>query len=161
MNRYISLGIAMLAGAAIGAAAVGGLHAQGKPKAYLVTELQVLDAAATAAYGPKVQATQKAAGGRVAGVDEVVGSGHEVTVHADNGAAVMSPVALALHAAGTTVASLTLRTPTLDDVFLQLTGTHLQDGATSEGSERSSEHAEQPEHPEKLDRESATEGART
>ena len=65
MNRYISLGIAMLAGAAIGAAAVGGLHAQGKPKAYLVTELQVLDAAATAAYGPKVQATQKAAGGRV------------------------------------------------------------------------------------------------
>jgi len=55
----------MLAGAAIGAGAVGGLHAQNKPKAYLVTELQVLDAAATAAYGPKVQATQKAAGGRV------------------------------------------------------------------------------------------------
>ncbi len=65
MNRYISLGIAMLAGAAIGGAAVGGLHAQSKPKAYLVTELQVLDAAATAAYGPKVQATQKAAGGRL------------------------------------------------------------------------------------------------
>jgi uncharacterized protein (DUF1330 family) len=55
----------MLAGAAIGAAALGGLHARTKPKAYLVTELQVLDAAATAAYGPKVQATQKAAGGRV------------------------------------------------------------------------------------------------
>jgi uncharacterized protein (DUF1330 family) len=65
MNRYISLGIAMLAGAAIGAAAVGGLHAQGKPKAYLVTELQVLDATATAAYAPKVQATIKAAGGRL------------------------------------------------------------------------------------------------
>jgi uncharacterized protein (DUF1330 family) len=55
----------MLASAAFGAAAVQGLHAQAKPKAYLVTELQVLDAAATAAYGPKVQATQKAAGGRV------------------------------------------------------------------------------------------------
>lgn len=65
MNRYLSLGIAMLAGVAIGAAAVGGLHAQNKPKAYLVTELQVIDAAATAAYGPKVQATQKAVGGRV------------------------------------------------------------------------------------------------
>ncbi len=65
MQRYISLGIAMLAGAAIGAAAVGGLHAQSKPKVYLVTELQVLDAAATAAYGPKVQATQTAAGGRL------------------------------------------------------------------------------------------------
>ena len=48
-------------------------------------------------------------------------------MHADDGAAVMSPVALALHAAGTTVVSLTLRTPTLDDVFLQLTGSHLQD----------------------------------
>ena len=65
MNRYISLGVAMLAGAAIGAGAVSGLHAQNKPKAYLVTELQVLDPAATAVYGPKVQATQKAAGGRV------------------------------------------------------------------------------------------------
>jgi uncharacterized protein (DUF1330 family) len=65
MSRYITVGIAMLAGAAFGAAAVQGLHAQAKPKAYLVTELQVLDAAATAAYGPKVQATQKAAGGRV------------------------------------------------------------------------------------------------
>lgn len=65
MNRYISLGIAMLVGVAIGAAAVGRLHAQNKPKAYLVTELQVIDSAATAAYGPKVQATQKAAGGRV------------------------------------------------------------------------------------------------
>lgn len=65
MTRYVSLGLAMLTGAAIGATAVGALHAQSKPKAYLVTELQVLDPAATAAYGPKVQATQKAAGGRV------------------------------------------------------------------------------------------------
>lgn len=64
MNRYIPLGVAMLAGVAIGAAAVGGLHAQAKPKAYLVAELQVTDAAATAAYAPKVLATQKAAGGR-------------------------------------------------------------------------------------------------
>ena len=55
----------MLAGVAIGAAAVGGLHAQVKPKAYMVTELQVVDAAATAAYAPKVQATIKAAGGRL------------------------------------------------------------------------------------------------
>jgi uncharacterized protein (DUF1330 family) len=65
MKQYLSLGMAMLTGIAIGGTAVGALHAQSKPKAYLVTELQVLDAAATAAYGPKVQATQKAAGGRV------------------------------------------------------------------------------------------------
>jgi hypothetical protein len=32
MNRYISLGTAMLTGVAIGGAAVGGLHAQAKPK---------------------------------------------------------------------------------------------------------------------------------
>jgi uncharacterized protein (DUF1330 family) len=64
MNRYISLGIAMLTGVAIGGAAVGGLHAQAKPKAYVVSELQVIDTAATAAYAPKVLATQKAAGGR-------------------------------------------------------------------------------------------------
>jgi uncharacterized protein (DUF1330 family) len=64
MNRYIPLGIAMLAGVAIGAAAVGGLHAQAKPKAYLVSELQVIDAVATAAYATKVLATQRAAGAR-------------------------------------------------------------------------------------------------
>ena len=65
MNQRIALGLTLLAGIAIGATAIQGLHAQAKPKAYLVTELQVLDAGLTAAYGPKVQATQKAAGGRV------------------------------------------------------------------------------------------------
>ena len=62
----------------------------------------------------------------VPGVDEVIVNGDEVMAHAGEGAAVMSPVAVALHRAGATVASLTLRTPTLDDVFLQLTGSHLQ-----------------------------------
>ena len=71
---------------------------------------------------------------------EVVATGHEVTVHADNGAAVMSPVALALHAAGTAVVSLTLRTPTLDDVFLQLTGSHLQVDAAPDGGGSPAEH---------------------
>jgi uncharacterized protein (DUF1330 family) len=65
MKQRIALGLTLLAGIAIGATAIQGLHAQAKPKAYLVTELQVLDAALTAAYGPKVHATQKAAGGRV------------------------------------------------------------------------------------------------
>jgi uncharacterized protein (DUF1330 family) len=62
MSRYIGLGIAMLAGAAIGAATVGGLQAQTKPKAYTVTEQEVLDPAAVAAYVPPVQAAVKAAG---------------------------------------------------------------------------------------------------
>jgi ABC-2 type transport system ATP-binding protein len=63
---------------------------------------------------------------KVPGVDEVVATRDEVMVHADNGAAIMSPVALALHGGGAAVVSLTLRTPTLDDVFLQLTGAHLE-----------------------------------
>jgi ABC-2 type transport system ATP-binding protein len=62
----------------------------------------------------------------LAGVEDVVCRDDELMVHAGDGAAAMSPVALALHASGTTVKSLTLRTPTLDDVFLQLTGSHLQ-----------------------------------
>jgi len=77
----------------------------------------------------------------VPGVDEVRSSHDEITVHADNGATVMSPVAIALHSAGAAVVSLTLRTPTLDDVFLQLTGSHLQGDATSDGAERSAEAA--------------------
>ena len=66
----------------------------------------------------------------------VAGRG-EVMVHTEDGAATMSPVALALHGAGAKVASLTLRTPTLDDVFLQLTGSHLevdQDGGRGDAT---------------------------
>ena len=54
----------MLAGIAIGAAAVQGLHAQTKPKAYTVVESVTLDGAAQAAYTPLIVAAIKAAGGR-------------------------------------------------------------------------------------------------
>jgi uncharacterized protein (DUF1330 family) len=53
----------MLAGAALGAAAVQGLHAQAGPKAYIVTESEVTDAAALAAYVPQAQAAVRTAGG--------------------------------------------------------------------------------------------------
>jgi len=62
MNTKIVL--AVVAGVALGAAAVQGLHAQAKPKAYIVTESEVLDAAALAAYRPKIVAAIQAAGGR-------------------------------------------------------------------------------------------------
>jgi uncharacterized protein (DUF1330 family) len=39
MNRLIPLGLTLLAGVAIGATAVGGLHAQGKPGAYAVVDI--------------------------------------------------------------------------------------------------------------------------
>jgi uncharacterized protein (DUF1330 family) len=65
MNHHVTLALAFVAGAAFGAAAVQGLHAQAKPKAYLVTEIEVIDAAATDAYGALIRPTQTAAGGRV------------------------------------------------------------------------------------------------
>ena len=65
----------------------------------------------------------------LAAIEEVVVAGHVLTIRTANGSAALSPVALALAASGAEVRSLTLRTPTLDDVFLQLTGGHLQAGA--------------------------------
>jgi uncharacterized protein (DUF1330 family) len=41
------------------------LHAQAKPKAYLVTEIEMLDAKGADAYGALIRPTQTAAGGRV------------------------------------------------------------------------------------------------
>jgi uncharacterized protein (DUF1330 family) len=55
----------MLAGAALGAAAVQGLHAQAKPKAYLITETQVLDRETLATYLPKVVEAARHQGGRI------------------------------------------------------------------------------------------------
>ena len=64
MNTKYKMGLAMLAGVALGAAAIQGLHAQAKSKAYTVAELEVLDATALGAYVPKVLEAQKAAGAR-------------------------------------------------------------------------------------------------
>ena len=50
----------------------------------------------------------------------------ELTAAAADGAAIISPVAVALSGCGVTVQELTLRTPTLDDVFLELTGNRIQ-----------------------------------
>jgi ABC-2 type transport system ATP-binding protein len=49
----------------------------------------------------------------------------EITVAAPDGAAVVSPVAVALSTSGVKVKDLTLRTTTLDDVFLELTGNRI------------------------------------
>src|SRR5262245_37469358 len=63
MNSRFRIAIAVAAGIVVGGAVVQGLHAQAKPKAYIVTESQIVDAAAAATYGPRNQAAQKAAGG--------------------------------------------------------------------------------------------------
>jgi ABC-2 type transport system ATP-binding protein len=51
--------------------------------------------------------------------------GQELTVVTTDGSASIGPVAIALGAAGVTMTSMTLRRPTLDDVFLELTGGRL------------------------------------
>ena len=63
MNTKFKLTLAMLAGAAIGAAAVNGLHAQAKPPLYLVSEIDVTNPEAYGKeYAPKAQALIKASG---------------------------------------------------------------------------------------------------
>ena len=64
MNTKSKTALAIVAGAAIGAAAMQGLHAQTKPKAYTVSELETLDVSIQAVYVPAVLAAQRAAGGR-------------------------------------------------------------------------------------------------
>jgi ABC-2 type transport system ATP-binding protein len=67
--------------------------------------------------------------GRLDAVERVETSGDEVVMSVANGAAAISPVAVALAEAGVAVEGLTLRTPTLDDVFLRLTGGRMQEDA--------------------------------
>jgi uncharacterized protein (DUF1330 family) len=44
MSRYVTIGFSMLAGAALGAAAIGGLHAQSKgPGAYAIIDLSQIN----------------------------------------------------------------------------------------------------------------------
>ena len=65
MKRSITIGLATIAGAALGAAAVEGLHAQAKPPVYQVVEIDVLNQDAYLKdYAPKAQAVIKAAGGK-------------------------------------------------------------------------------------------------
>ena len=59
------------------------------------------------------------------GASHVEAHGHEVTVASEDGAATISPVAVALADANLSVLDISLRRPTLDDVFLDLTGRHI------------------------------------
>lgn len=63
----------------------------------------------------------------IAGLDHVEVKGDQILIGATNGAAAISPVAVALAEAHINVLELTLRTPTLDDVFLETTGLRMQE----------------------------------
>jgi len=76
MKRFLVPGLAMLAGVAIGATAIPGLHAQAKPPLYLVSEIDVANPDAYGKeYAPKSQALIKAAGGRFLAIGGAAGAG--------------------------------------------------------------------------------------
>jgi ABC-2 type transport system ATP-binding protein len=62
----------------------------------------------------------------VPGVRSAEAHGGELVITTGDGAAAISGVAVALAKCAVAVRDLTLRTPTLDDVFLELTGTHIE-----------------------------------
>ena len=65
-------------------------------------------------------------------LDAVDVTGGEVIIQVSNGAAAISRVALALNYVGVEVSEITLRTPTLDDVFLSVAGERMDDAADPE-----------------------------
>ena len=63
MKTRYAVALSMIAGAALGGAAIQGLHAQAKPKAYLVTESEVIDRPSVPPYDPALASAMQAAGG--------------------------------------------------------------------------------------------------
>ena len=84
--------------------------------------------------GDAAEATEALAG--IPSVSGIEIHGNEITISVSNGASLISAVALRLNEMGLAVQELTLRTPTLDDVYLQVTGARFQsDGTAPEQSE--------------------------
>ena len=77
MNTNVKIALAVVAGAALGAAAMQGLHAQAKLKAYSVGEVETLNPTLQAGYIPAVRKAIAAAhghslltiGGRVVSIE--------------------------------------------------------------------------------------------
>lgn len=75
--------------------------------------------------------TAAAALSGIAGVMQVESHGQELVISVENGAALVGNIALSLDRSGVNVGEITLRTPTLDDVFLNATGGRISAAATS------------------------------
>ena len=67
-------------------------------------------------------------------IENIEVHGSELTISASRGAAILGNVAVALRDAGVPVQEITLRTPTLDDVFLNVTGGRLQQVAPEQAA---------------------------
>jgi uncharacterized protein (DUF1330 family) len=63
VKTHFAVALSMLVGVAVGAVAIEGLHAQSMPKAYVVTEVEVINQEAQNAYLPKVGEVIKSTGG--------------------------------------------------------------------------------------------------
>ena len=75
MKTRYTVALSMLAGAALGAGALQGLHAQATPPIYYVAEIDVTNVDAyTKEYAPKAQALIKAHGGRILAAGQKVTS---------------------------------------------------------------------------------------
>lgn len=68
-------------------------------------------------------------------VGQVESHGTELMIRVSNGAAHIGPVALALHQGGVAVKEIKMHTPTLDDVFLNVTGARFEEVAAAEEAE--------------------------
>src|SRR5476649_355170 len=76
MKSNYKLALTLLAGAAVGAAAIHGLHAQAKPPVYLITEIDVTNPEAYGKeFAPLAQATIKAAGAKFLIIGGIGGAG--------------------------------------------------------------------------------------
>ena len=78
-------------------------------------------------------ANAQSAVAQLPGVQTVEARGSELVVTASEGSSTIGPVAVALDGCGTPVRDITLRTPTLDDVFLELTGSHIRHEDQNDG----------------------------
>lgn len=76
---------------------------------------------------------------RLQTVTDVSFHGAELNVSSTDGAGLVSDLVVTLNDSATEVKSLTLRTPTLDDVFLNATGHRIEPGATPSTGDRHSE----------------------
>lgn len=65
-------------------------------------------------------------------VGQVEVHGKEISIGSSDGSRIIGPIAVALHQAGIAVDQLTLRTPSLDDVFLEVTGNRMAKEAVEE-----------------------------
>ena len=76
--------------------------------------------------------TAKSAVAGLQDIERVDAYGSEVVVRVSNGAARIGAVALALNQSGVDVREIRMRTPTLDDVFLSVTGERFEEVGTEE-----------------------------